>query len=73
MVSGSLHGTCRGGPYDGKEVAHWSPLYVVMVAEQTPLRITETAPTDQPPKTKMGAYRYILGQWIWKGYAPHPE
>lgn len=58
----SFEGNCVGGPYDGKQLAHWQKtkkFYRPMIATN----MTENAPVEA---IEIGEYRLNdFGQWHW--------
>jgi hypothetical protein len=59
-------GRCRGGPWDGKDLAHEWPRYRVPI--RVPFKLS--LPTDSPPETilslKWGVYHHVADNWIWR-------
>lgn len=55
-------GTCRGGPYDGKDLEHTSKHYRINLLP--PLSIHDNI-NQETVKPRYGIYGYVLGQWIW--------
>lgn len=54
----TYEGICRGGPHDGKMLAHYASIYCITFFENTP--------KDKPMMTSEGCYHHVLGQWIWR-------
>jgi len=51
-------GICRGGPIDGKQLAHTSKIFTVVVPVQTK--------DPHTFDTQHYEYKFILGQWVWQ-------
>ena len=64
----SYHGECKGGPLDGKRLAHWSKRYELfkpMVAfSPSPLHVEN----ERVEAIKIGEYRINdYHMWVWWG------
>jgi hypothetical protein len=61
----SYAGVCRGGPRDGQQVAHDGKKF-----EITKPVVDGWGPLGYGPVFGvefMGEYRFVLGQWVWRG------
>ena len=62
-------GTGRGGPLDGKEIAHDRSMYRVNVPvlPKPPMVSSDGVPLSRPEfNVKTHFYVHVLGQWIWQ-------
>lgn len=61
----SYEGYCRGGPWDGKQYAHYAKVMVIQTMPNCSL--ADVGRVDFNYKTA-GEYRHVAGQWIWHPY-----
>jgi hypothetical protein len=61
----SYEGYCRGGPWDGKQYAHYQKTMVIETMPSYPLGLIGKIPFLH--KTA-GEYQHVAGQWIWHPY-----
>jgi hypothetical protein len=65
-------GTCRGGPLDGKDLAHDRSMYRVLVPVFPKPPVASFHPPDEmlPRRlefdTETHSYVHVLEQWVWQ-------
>jgi hypothetical protein len=60
-------GTCRGGPFDGKDLAHTRREY--RVAKLKPVKFLNPNEPPEPPEKltpEWGTYRHVASNWVWR-------
>jgi len=62
----TYEGRCRGGPLDGKDLAHTSSVYRVVIPVWNGKPFWSEAPFD----AEHGEYRHVANQWIWQTRSP---
>ena len=67
MADQQYSGECRGGPWDGQRLAHYSKIKVVHVMRKyRPTPHSGTGDPDELVQVKLGEYHHIAQQWIWR-------
>ena len=66
------YGTCEGGPWNKKQMAHPETLYRVAVDTDT-RRAMPAFQASPHANVKFGCYRFYGGKWVWEGFGVKPK